>query len=84
MNSQEQCRILYISNSHIILANGFKQFKTHEASRSKLLWKFEFGKIMMDVSKLLKEAYWNLSHLIQRLMLHRCKKICFNLVDFNQ
>jgi hypothetical protein len=37
MNSQEQCRILHVSNFHIILANGFKQLKTHEASRSKLL-----------------------------------------------
>jgi hypothetical protein len=59
MNSQEQCRILYVSNSHIILANGFKQFKTHEASRSNYYEnsQIEFAKIMMDISKLLKEAY---------------------------
>jgi hypothetical protein len=39
---------------------------------------------MMDISKLLKEAYWNLSHLIQIFILNTCIQICFNLVDFNQ
>jgi hypothetical protein len=83
MNSQEfymfQTPILFWA----MVLNNLKLMR-HQEQNYYENSQIEFGKIMMDVSKLLKEAYRNSSHLIQIFILNTCIQICFNLVDFNR